>query len=170
MFDLGWTPKAFGDFDVSVKRPSREASKAERIGKKYQWIAFHEILACIADHYQYLGNHGYGTEVQSYEGAWQGRWRDLDPSSTIRSTHKSSSWDGYVPSWWAPRQYDSWGEDFEHADWIQLSDDIPDVRALLNTRDSDGMRWLNLYGFFSWRQAGTVDVEPSHTKPARMLG
>ena len=162
VFDLGWTVEKFGEFDEIVRRLSRhrEASKAERIGKKYQWIALHEILAYTADHYQYLGNHGYGAEVQSYEGAWQGRWRDLDPSSTLRSTHKSSSWDGYVPSWWAPWQYESWGEDLEQSDWIQLSDDIPDVPALLNTKDSDGARWLTLYGFFSWRQPQPADVEP----------
>ena len=162
VFDLGWTVERLGEFDEFVRRmsPYREASKAERIGKKYQWIAYHEILAYIADHYQYLGGYGYGSEVQSYEGAWQGHWRDVDPSSTLRSTHKSASSDGYVASWWAPRQYEAWGEDLEHAEWIQLSDDIPDIPALLTTEDSTGVRWLSLYGFFSWQQSQPADVEP----------
>ena len=45
VFDLGWTAERFGDFDQMVNwRSGREASKPERIGKKYQWIAYHEIL------------------------------------------------------------------------------------------------------------------------------
>ena len=168
VFDSGWTVEKFGEFDELVRRvsPHREASKAERIGKKYQWIAFHEILAYIADHYQYLGSYGSGAEVQSYEGAWQGHWRDLDPSCTLRSTHRSRSWDGHVPSWWTPWQYESWREDLEHSAWIRLCDDIPDVPALLNTRDSDGVRWLNLDGFLSWLQSHPADVEP-HTLDRR---
>ena len=54
VFDLGWTIERFGDFDrFQVSHWGREAAKAERIGKKYQWIAYHEILAYISDHYQY---------------------------------------------------------------------------------------------------------------------
>ena len=44
---LGWTGERFGEFDRMVRlrdRPGRESRKAERIGKKYQWIAYHEIL------------------------------------------------------------------------------------------------------------------------------
>ncbi|MCY4109706.1 MAG: ATP-binding protein, partial [Chloroflexi bacterium] len=69
VFDLGWSVESLGEFDESVRQiaRSREASKAERIGKKYQWIAYHEILAYIADHHQYLGAHGYGSEAHSYE-------------------------------------------------------------------------------------------------------
>ena len=41
VFDLGWTIKLFGHFDrFSVGYHGRDASKAERIGKKYQWIAY----------------------------------------------------------------------------------------------------------------------------------
>ena len=54
-FDLGWTVERFGDFDrmVNWNDHGDRQSKPERIGKKYQWIAYHEILAYIADHYQY---------------------------------------------------------------------------------------------------------------------
>ncbi len=50
VFDLGWTTERFGQFDrFSIGYHGREARKAERIGKKYQWIAYYEILAYIAD-------------------------------------------------------------------------------------------------------------------------
>ena len=57
VFDLGWTVERFGAFDrISIEYSGREADKAERMGKKYQWIAYHEILAFIADHFQYENN------------------------------------------------------------------------------------------------------------------
>jgi hypothetical protein len=53
VFDLGWTTERFGAFDrFSIGQHGRDASKAERIGKKYQWIAYHEILAFISDRFQ----------------------------------------------------------------------------------------------------------------------
>ena len=45
---MGWTVDRFGEFDGNVGGGGREAKKSERIGKKYQWIAFFEILAMIA--------------------------------------------------------------------------------------------------------------------------
>ena len=63
VFDLGWTVERFGDFDRMVNWNSgRKPDKPERIGKKYQWIAYHEILAYIADHYQYRERFGGGLE------------------------------------------------------------------------------------------------------------
>ena len=54
VFDLGWTIERFGEFDrFSIGDHGRSANKPERMGKKYQWLAYHEILAHISDHYQY---------------------------------------------------------------------------------------------------------------------
>jgi hypothetical protein len=54
VFELGWITELFGKFDrVDCDHSWRGASKAERIGKKYQWIAYHEIMAFISDHFQF---------------------------------------------------------------------------------------------------------------------
>src|SRR5205085_9230535 len=40
----GWDPERFGEFDRQMTwADSRQAYKAERVGKKYQWLAFHEL-------------------------------------------------------------------------------------------------------------------------------
>ena len=55
IINLGWTLERFGKFDRYVTRSGRggrEANKAERIGKKYQWIAFHELLARLSDNFR----------------------------------------------------------------------------------------------------------------------
>ncbi len=161
VFDLGWTTERFGEFDRSVaERSYRQGeSKAERIGKKYQWIAYHEILAYIADHYQYRASFGED-ENDPYKGPWQESLRDIDPSCLFLSTPGGTSWDPHSPSWWAPVHYENWDEDLPHWDWIEREDDLPDVRDLLIVKHpSDGTHWLNVDGYFNWRQAHPPDVE-----------
>ncbi len=50
--DLGYSPQLFSEFDTLDGRYfDRFSNKEERIGKKYQWIAFYEILANISDNF-----------------------------------------------------------------------------------------------------------------------
>lgn len=161
VFNLGWTTERFGEFDRSVTERSyrQNESKAERIGKKYQWIAYHEILAYIADHYQYRASFGDDGD-DLYKGPWQESLRDIDPSCLFLSTPGGTSWDPHSPSWWAPVHYENWDEDLPHWDWIEREDDLPDVRDLLSVeRPCDGTHWLNVDGYFNWRQSHPPDVE-----------
>ena len=161
VFDLGWTAERFGDFDRTVNwNYSREASKPERIGKKYQWIAYHEILAYIADHYQYRELFG-GQENQRYEGPWQETLRDIDPSCLLKSTPGGTSWGPHNRSWWGNEQYDTWDEGITHQDWLGNSKNLPDIKQLLEVvNPTDSTRWLNLNGNFLWRQPYSADEEP----------
>ena len=163
VFDLGWTTERFGEFDQFIDGQSyeREASKAERIGKKYQWIAYHEILAYIADHYQYRDQSREDEGGQAYEGPWQESLRDIDLSCLLPSTTGGTSWGGHNPSWWGSWLYTDWDEQLRHWDWIRRKDDIPDMRDLLSVeRPSDGTRWLNVSGYFNCQQPHPADVEP----------
>ena len=163
VFDLGWTTERFGEFDQFIDGQSyeREASKAERIGKKYQWIAYHEILAYIADHYQYRDQSCQDKGGQAYEGPWQEYLRDIDPSCVLSSTAYSTSLGGQNPSWWGSWLYTAWDEQLSHWDWIKREDDMPDVCNLLSVKNScDGTRWLNVDGYFNWRQSHPADVDP----------
>ena len=54
----------------------------ERIGKKYQWIAYHELLARISDNYK-LSNRFNNDELSVYKGPWNPFIRDIDPSSIL---------------------------------------------------------------------------------------
>lgn len=80
VLSLGWTPRLFGQHDWFIERPylGRTEHKAERWGKKYQWVAFHELLARVADNYQFRSS---GKENEPYDGLQQmiGR-REIDPS------------------------------------------------------------------------------------------
>ncbi|MGI9101072.1 MAG: AVAST type 2 anti-phage system protein Avs2 [Terriglobales bacterium] len=163
VFDLGWTIERFGRFDrFSAAYYGREASKAERVGKKYQWIAFHEILAFIADHYQYREAYREHWGDKEYQGPWQDYLRDIDPSSTLRGTPGGTSWNGHSLSWWGTTEYHSWGDPNDADRWATEHRDLPEFQELLTvTRPSDGSKWVNLDGYFNWRQEPPADKESS---------
>ena len=162
VFDLGWTVERFGDFDRMVNWDSgRKANKPERIGKKYQWIAYHEILAYIADHYQYRERFGGGLEDRRYEGPWQELLRDIDPSCILKSTPGGTSLGPHNPSWWENELYDTWEEGISHQDWLGNCENLPDIERLLEVvNPRDGTRWFNANGNFLWRQPHPADEGP----------
>lgn len=151
---LGWTTERFGYFDDIVSfRQIRQARKPERIGKKYQWIALHEILAYLADHYQYLDN-----EDTEYQGPWQQSIRDIDPSCMLSYTPREYHATG--KSWWASMDYHNWREEVACEEWIADKTDVPNVKDLLQiVSDTDGTRWVNVDGYFDWMQPSPPDVE-----------
>ncbi len=161
VFDLGWTVERFGEFDrFTIGYKGREASKAERIGKKYQWIAYHEIMALIADHFKYGERFSDDITDKSYEGPWQDHFRDIDPSCTLRGSSKNSSWDAHSPAWWCPVNYESWGNPDDALSWLSCHDDLPNVESLLNiSNPKDNTRWLNLQSFLLWKQPAPADQD-----------
>lgn len=171
VFDLGWTIERFGEFDrFSIGNHGRSANKPERMGKKYQWIAYHEILAYLSDHYQYRQPSFNDTGDRQYEGPWQLHVRDIDPSCPLRSTPGGTSWGPHRPAWWGKAEYAAWSDELSHQDWLALKTDIPKVEELLQVVcPGDGRHWINVCGHFVWRQSHPVDVDPFEIE-RRQLG
>lgn len=53
--EIGYN-KALSDYDCSrsISYYPGQTDKSERIGKKYQWIAFYKILALASDHFSLI--------------------------------------------------------------------------------------------------------------------
>lgn len=162
VFDLGWTTERFGHFDRhDTEYIGRDATKVERIGKKYQWIAYHEILALVADHFQYRDSAGGSRGSHTYEGPWQESLRDIDPSCTLRKKPGGTSWEGHVSSWWSPWTYGDWEKDHDDELWVRETNDLPRVEDLLvATNPEDGSTWIVLDAFLRWKQPATPDYDP----------
>jgi hypothetical protein len=160
VFELGWTAERFGDFDrytESRSGYSRDSHKAERIGKKYQWLAYHEALARVADNFEF--HEWWSDKDKRYGGTWQVGVRDIDPSITIRKTcrsgHRSSP-----TSWWAPMEYRNWRHTSDDRDWLRGHADLPTIQQALRIVDpDDGSRWLTLQGFYDWMEPTPVEKE-----------
>lgn len=161
VFELGWTEERFGRFDeYSVSDHGREAAKAERIGKKYQWIAYHEILAFMSDRFQYREEFREEDGDRAYEGPWQLFLRDIDPSATERSMRGGAAKGEERSAWWKPVDFDAWETDKVASDWIEREDNLPQFEKLMVvTNSTDGSRWLSLNGYFKWTQKPPADRE-----------
>lgn len=160
VLDLGWTQERFGHFDASVNRfDTRDPNKSERIGKKYQWIAWHEFLARVADNFEYRGYSPDG-EPTRYEGPWQlSTGRDIDPSCMLRQTQRDK-WHLTASPWWSPTVYEHWNEASGDIAWLKRADDLPAPTDLIDLiRPHDGSRWLSLETFVRWQSLGASDDE-----------
>ena len=166
VLDLGWTVERFGDFDRNINRYTsnyRAANKPERIGKKYQWIAWHEFLARVSDNFEYKGD-TWNAHDARYEGPWQISRRDLDPSCLLTRTDREV-WESNTQTWWSPVAYDAWAATIGDVDWLQSRQDVPAVEPQIAVTHPDGSEWLVLENHISWEQP--VPPEEDRTEVAR---
>ena len=153
--ELGWTEERFGQFDdlmYGAFDHSRSEHKTERIGKKYQWIAYHEMLAYIADHFQFCQEYGAGGP---YEGPWQIGLRDIDPSAPVE-LFSGREKDSPRPAgaWWSPASFDSWDAGGSIENWVADASDVPALDSGLVVQDpgEPGALWICCYGFQLFRE------------------
>ena len=161
VLELGWTVEQFGKFDRWVDRDNmREEQKTERIGKKYQWIAYHEFLARTADNFEFRGDlWSEGDRV--YDGPWQEHFRDIDPSFVSKVTHQEA-FKAHANSWWFHVRHDAWQTEQEAEPWLRGTQDLPAVEPLLEVTDPDsGARWLTLQSYYKWEQTTPPEEERS---------
>lgn len=167
VFDLGWSVEKHGSFDreVNAYMITRDAKKPERIGKKYQWIAYHEFLGLVADHFEF-GNATYIDAERKYDGPWQIYGRDIDPSCVLRDIPGGEKADD---SWWLPRSAYKWAADEPKA-WIKIADDPPAVEPLIEVSNpGDGTEWLVLESYPEWREpVPAYEADDFHTPTKRL--
>lgn len=104
---LGYTAERFDEFDSrqSSMRMGDE-TRTERIGKKYQWIGWHILLAFLTDHYQLRP--GYKDKAVSYSRPRQlyvntpdpGRW--LQEPLPAHATNQLAWIKPIIPKWPKP--------------------------------------------------------------------
>jgi hypothetical protein len=83
--ELGYRGELFDGHDKTVDRygiSGNDTKKIERIGKKYQWIAFYNVLARLSDAGKVKPFHIDGSVP--YQGAWNPYVRDFDPTLNTR--------------------------------------------------------------------------------------
>lgn len=151
IFEMGYDPEIFTDFD-SRQGSGRGTSHFERIGKKYQWIAFYEILALVSDNCMLIDRSstwGGKKKYRPYEGPWEPYVRDFDPTILIKSGKQKNR----LPSnetrpWWVNVNYPNW--EGSEAEWKKRGNDFPDILDMLTVTDPNGIEWLNLNMFPDW--------------------
>lgn len=151
VLELGWNPSLFKDYDDLIKRHYSNYEFIERIGKKYQMIAYYEICAVISDNYKFINDKMYLDEVGSYSGPWQiSHGRDIDPSCLIEYQEE----DIYKKTddlWWYPFIKNKWKLNMEHQEWLGEISDLPNYKDFIELiNPNDKTKWLVLQSLFKW--------------------
>lgn len=144
----GYQEEKHGAFDqnVGVGR-GRSTVPNERIGKKYQWLALHELLARVADNFPKL-EHIWSDHVVKFEGPWDPFVRDIDPTTLVRREGNRQRLKPRVDYWRYGEMYDNWEP--EIAEWLNIDDDIPPAEPIIELKDSEGGDWLALECYPTW--------------------
>ena len=144
VFEL-YDEELFGEFDKleNTYRWNRHYSSTERIGKKYQWIVFYNLLGIVSENYKLIDS-WYRDESHYMGGAWEIDVRNFDPSINFKNNIiyenllKESSFD------------------FEDENWSETVDDLMNIEDLLiqNVFDDD---WLLLFGQINWSNGDNIN-------------
>jgi hypothetical protein len=147
ILQLGWTPDSgVARFDASLSYSGRAAHKPERLGKKYQWIAWRRIQALAMDSLVPVVE-PYDKPRSHTDDRWLRDAVDIDPSLHLqRNDHTDHS------TWWSPVDEDL-APDVDDANWLMPSRPLPEVRQMIEVRDVNGMSWLALHFSRLW---GTI--------------
>jgi len=151
--EYGYDVEKHGEFDRRMKSHNydRHYVMEERIGKKYQWIAFYDLLARVSDNYPcYENSYSREAKVRRYDGPWDPYVRDIDPTITIKRNPENK----FEKFWWNPVDYNKWN--IPNKEWIFKTDDLPNPLEMISVFDKDGVEWLVLEVHTSWYEPADI--------------
>lgn len=153
----GYNAEKHGEFDRSIgSGRGRNTIPNERIGKKYQWIALHEMLARVSDNFTKYERWGHSDDLDYYQGPWEPFVRDIDPSVLIKKTgiYDSKEIGGI---WWEKSINFNWT--CTNSEWTASPKDIPDFTEIIQKKDNKSEDWLLLEGSNSWSEPKKIGQE-----------
>lgn len=167
-YDLGFDANLHGNYDRFAKDWTFRNSdnRIDRIGKKYQWIAFHEIMGILADNYKYMdddANEGAGG-YELFHGTWQSFLRNINPSMIARVNNVDSddpddSREAEEQEWYKDEEFDNWKYSGTNESWASMVRDLPDPVSLIQKLDDSGIEWLTLNNSRSWDEPKDIGKE-----------
>lgn len=175
VFELGYDVELHGYYDSTYTKYSNRSfyNDTERVSKKYQWIAYYEILAFLTDQHKVGGFWGSRDKYNYYKGTWQMFLRDIDPIMTTQNiTDKNDSEKELIllshneKSWWSEKEYEFWNDSKVNSEWIINIDDLPKPKDYILKYDNDGNEWVSLEQHTTWYEPKSLgqDKHSSYTK------
>ncbi len=140
--ESGYDYSIHGEFDMSVSHGERFGNVCERIGKKYQWIAFYDLLARVSDNCQ--------MKEGVYKGSFEPFVRDFDPTTIKKSVYNAdeSFYFGVMKKF-------HWNQN--NRKWIVKKNNYPSVGKFLFEKDVDDVEWIILNKSIHLKQPDRLD-------------
>ncbi|MDT3738626.1 MAG: AVAST type 2 anti-phage system protein Avs2 [Candidatus Kapabacteria bacterium] len=156
VIELGWKPELHHQYDKEIGTGrTRTTLPNERIGKKYQWIAYYEILARLTDNY-FINERSKDGNYNIFQGPWEPYIRDIDPTIFIKRTGNNGIEES-LNFWWYDKNIFNWNCSSE--DWIHNSTDIPNLENIIQVTDKNNEDWIILEGFPIWEEPKKIGFE-----------
>lgn len=141
--ELGYSDELFTEYDISCGHPLDRGRNhtIERIGKKYQWIAFYNILARVSDFHKLKG---WGNSSdEEYKGAWEPYVRDFDPTLNCHFMLPLESLPEFNIEYNENFIEDIEVDNQQINEWILHKTSLFDMPLIY--KDNDGIEWVLLY-------------------------
>ncbi len=170
VLEMGWTRDLFGAHDGAIERdaPRRRGEERERVGKKYQWIAYRELLARHCDNYEFhdeASRLGFGV----YESSRQlNHGRDIDPTLLLSSPFPCADPHADRNAPFIAYRHD-WHTHLSDEEWVGAGEDLPDIAKIAGGTASKGAAWLVLGTHMRQDRRMPHDQDP-HETPYREFG
>ncbi len=144
--EIGYDINRHGSFDmyvISQYGPGRgRPSWAERIGKKYQWIALYRLVGMVSDNFK-VKEDSWRKPIHDFYGC---ELKDIDPTVLNRANLTSKN-----KSWWSPVEYDfEKYRNISDSEWLNIYDFPDSSRMLLATEPESGKEYYVLLSFPEW--------------------
>lgn len=146
--ELGYQDELFAGYDRH-RSPFgvnySQTKKVERIGKKYQWIAFYHILARVSDNYPKTKR--YDDDTDEFTGPWQLSIRDFDPTTNqfflvspdMPRFELANFHNDFIP-------FNSSEQDVKQ--WVlERGEFFTNLPSMFVLKDSSSVEWIKLYSF-----------------------
>jgi hypothetical protein len=161
VFELGYDRKIHGEYDsIASSHSFRSENKVERIGKKYQWIAFHEILAMLADNFKIRTGWSNEDKYDFYRGPWQLSIRNIDPSYVTKNQEdeeEKTVLRNREKKWWDDDEYNHWN--FPDSEWSETLNDLISPQRVIQKLDDDNTEWIHLHHYIEWNEPKKIGKE-----------
>ena len=169
-YQMGWTEELFKEFDKLLFSKDKYNKTIERIGKKYQWIAFHKLLAHLADNVHYIDRFN---DENEYERPSQLLTSDIDPTFYLRKTNDSRYSKHTKNCWWQPEYTFKFPKNKikEQEEWFELKNINIPFKNLFQVRDpKDNSGWTVLHSFSSQPKGLSTNKKENFYKPSYWFG
>ena len=154
IFNLGYDVEKHGKYDMEIasRNYTRHFKTNERIGKKYQWIALHELAAQVSDNYKMVAPWSWRNKKLIYcPGSFEPHIRDIDPTVIIKKDKISPKFAINMS-----QIYNNF--DMENELWLKDLSDVPNISELINL-PIEINKWLLLEGFYNWTEPTEIGRE-----------
>ncbi len=155
VIDLGWNPKLHLEFDNSIDYMMREPKAIERIGKKYQWIAYYDYVARMSDNFEF--NQQWDNSSGLYKGTWDLGIRNIDPTCTAKQLSYKDDDKFLFPN--TNLTFNDWGGSIK--EWLDR-DNLIDYKRIIQTSDDD-KEWFSLEMYFTFQETLQLGADRYNT-------